>query len=411
MMEMCERRSSLSTHVAPARPPLEDVTNHRRRRLWLPARVSQSLNKQQRAQSPLDSPRLFETPKENVGEELLCAEYVDEMYEEFLRKEESWHYPNYFDKQTELNPRMRAILVDWLVDVHLKFRLAESTLYLAVQIVDAYLAKRQTGRTLLQLVGITALLLASKYEDVEAPEISDCTYVCHETYEASQVMAMEIDILKTLEWRITKPNAHVWLMRIMSVVGADEHTRHAAEYYAQRLLLELDAFDFKPSLVAASAAWLAFGSKKARYWPQLLQDLTGYSQHQLQVCGDVLEYYVRQDQIVNRAAPARFQNSRQQHRNKERDDSPPLVAVLNKFSSERYCRVAAAPDHEEDTDVDQDEDDRILVVTPSIDPAASARPNKRPRSIKISSAHAVNTDDDYAPASTQDSTTTNVLTS
>lgn len=301
----------------------------------------------------------------------MCNEYVDEIYEEFRRKEECWEYPNYFAKQTELNPKMRAILIDWLVDVHLKFRLAESTLYLTVQIVDAYLAKRYTGRTLLQLVGITALLLASKYEDVEAPEISDCTYVCHETYEASQIMAMEIDILRTLEWRITRPNAHVWLVRIMTVTDADEHTRHVAEYYAQRLLLELDVFDFKPSLVAATAAWLAFGTTaQARYWPQVLQDLTGYTQQQLEVCGDVLKYYVRQDQINRRLSSRETHQTHPDHR----DDSPPLLAVLNKFSTDRYCKVA----HEEEDDA---ADHRILVVTPSVEAAAAARPCKRPRSV------------------------------
>lgn len=283
----------------------------------------------------------------------------------------TWTYPNYLagprPVQTELNSKMRSILVDWLVDVHLKFRLAEATLYLTVQIIDAYLAKRPTSRYSLQLVGITALLLASKYEDVEAPEISDCTYVCHETYEPSQVLAMELDILRTIDWNLTLPNAHIWLVRIMAIVDATAVARHSAEYYAQRLLLEMDVFDFKPSLVAATAAWLAFGRQNETdcgnsRWPPELVALTGYDEAELAVCGDVLEYYVRQDALLCAKDAAVAADG-------DYDSVPPLLAVVNKFSSDRFSSVAARP---------------CTAVTPH--PSSMyrcGRPAKRPRPLYI----------------------------
>ncbi len=66
---------------------------------------------------------------------------------------------------------MRAILIDWLVEVHLKFKLVPETLYLTVSLIDRYLEKVEVHWEKLQLVGVTAMLIASKYEEIYAPEV------------------------------------------------------------------------------------------------------------------------------------------------------------------------------------------------------------------------------------------------
>ena len=66
---------------------------------------------------------------------------------------------------------MRAILIDWLVEVHLKFKLVPETLYLTVNLIDRYLEKVEVMREKLQLIGVTAMLIASKYEEIYAPEV------------------------------------------------------------------------------------------------------------------------------------------------------------------------------------------------------------------------------------------------
>lgn len=72
--------------------------------------------------------------------------------------------PDYFDNQSDITAHMRSVLLNWLIDVHLKYKLQPQTLFIAIHILDAYLSKVQTGRTRLQLVGIVALWIASKYE-------------------------------------------------------------------------------------------------------------------------------------------------------------------------------------------------------------------------------------------------------
>ena len=77
----------------------------------------------------------------------------------------------YMDRQEDITARMRAILIDWLVEVHLKFKLEPPTLYLMVHLIDQYCTHNQVQRSKLQLVGITALLIACKYEEIYPPEV------------------------------------------------------------------------------------------------------------------------------------------------------------------------------------------------------------------------------------------------
>ena len=97
----------------------------------------------------------------------LCAEYAKDIYMYMRELEQRFHVkPNYMGAQPEINERMRCILVDWLIQVHHRFSLLQETLYLTVSIIDRYLATHTVTKSKLQLVGVTAMLLASKYEEM-----------------------------------------------------------------------------------------------------------------------------------------------------------------------------------------------------------------------------------------------------
>ena len=86
----------------------------------------------------------------------LCATgYVQELYDYFRSKESVLH--GYMKDQQFITPHFRAILVDWLVEAHMKFKLVPETLHLTVNIIDQYLAKALVSRPKLQLVGATAV--------------------------------------------------------------------------------------------------------------------------------------------------------------------------------------------------------------------------------------------------------------
>lgn len=133
---------------------------------------------------------------ERDSDDPLCAtSYVQDMYEHFRSKEMSTSVrPLYMEEQQYINERMRSILVDWLVEVHLKFKLVPETLYLTVNIIDRYLARTEVSRPKLQLVGVTALLIASKYEEIYPPELRDLVYICDRTYSKFEVRSFMLSL-------------------------------------------------------------------------------------------------------------------------------------------------------------------------------------------------------------------------
>ena len=90
--------------------------------------------------------------------------------------------------QTDINEKMRAILVDWLIEVHYKFKLLPETLFLTINLIDRYLERVQVHRTKLQLVGVTSMLIASKYEEIYAPEVKDFVYITDRAYSKEEIL-------------------------------------------------------------------------------------------------------------------------------------------------------------------------------------------------------------------------------
>merc|ERR1719443_606215 len=110
-------------------------------------------------------------------------------------------HPDFMETQADINPRMRAILIDWLVEVHMKYKLRAETLFLSVSILNRFLAKQQVSRRKLQLVGVVSTLIAAKYEEIYPPEINDLVYICDKAYTKNEIMEMEVVVLNVLARR------------------------------------------------------------------------------------------------------------------------------------------------------------------------------------------------------------------
>ena len=135
-------------------------------------------------------------PADNIderdAEDPLCVtSYVQDMYHHFRSKESMTSVrPVFMETQPHINERMRSILVDWLVEVHLKFKLVPETLYLTINLIDRYLERKEVSRPKLQLVGVTSLLIASKYEEIYPPELRDLVYICDRAYTRTEVRTL-----------------------------------------------------------------------------------------------------------------------------------------------------------------------------------------------------------------------------
>jgi len=151
-----------------------------------------------------------------------CNEYAEDIHT-YMKSIEAATVPkaSYMKGQTDINESMRAILVDWLVDVHLKFKLLSETLFLTVNLIDRYLSLKQIPRTKLQLVGVSAMLITTKYEEIYPPTVKDFVYITDNAYSREEVLDMESDILQTLDFDLQQTSCYRFLERYAKVMRAD----------------------------------------------------------------------------------------------------------------------------------------------------------------------------------------------
>lgn len=126
--------------------------------------------------------------------------------------------PQYLDKvQPDVNIKMRAILVDWLVEVSEEYRLCADTLYTTINFLDRFMSLHVVQRNQLQLVGVSCMWLAAKYEEIFPPNVGDFCYITDNTYTKEQMIQMEELILKTLSYELTVPTTKTFLRRLLQV--------------------------------------------------------------------------------------------------------------------------------------------------------------------------------------------------
>ena len=130
-----------------------------------------------------------------------------------LQQVETQNLPSqsYMGRQGDINEKMRGILVDWIIEVHLRFKLLPETLFLTINLIDRYLEKTQIMRTRLQLVAVAALLIASKYEEIYVPDLNDFVFISDNAYTREEIIEMERSMLVKLEFSITTPSSYRFL--------------------------------------------------------------------------------------------------------------------------------------------------------------------------------------------------------
>ncbi|NXI54271.1 CCNB2 protein, partial [Chloroceryle aenea] len=218
---------------------------------------------------------------EDCGSPQLCSDYVKEIYQ-YLRELELQQSvcPHYLDGKT-INGRMRAILVDWLVQVHSRFQLLQETLYMCVAVMDRFLQSHPVPRKRLQLVGVTALLVASKYEEMFSPDIADFVYITDNAYTSDEIREMEIVILKELNFNLGRPLPIHFLRRASKAGEADAKQHTLAKYLMELTLIDYDMVHYRPSEIAAAALCLSQKILGHGNWGMKQQYYTGYTEDSL----------------------------------------------------------------------------------------------------------------------------------
>jgi len=266
----------------------------------------------------------------------LCAEYVKDIYE-YLRQLELQYAvqadylaaPAGSKTKPEINGKMRAILIDWLIQVHQRFSLLQETLYLTIAILDRYLSHRcgEIKRKKLQLVGVSCMWIASKYEEMYAPEINDFVYITDNAYTSLEIRSMELDILRTLDFNLGKPLPLHFLRRNSKAAGVDAKQHNFAKFFMEMTLQEYSFVHISPSELAAAALCLSCrvvnedaeetGDKLK--WEEKMVHYSGYKESDLEsLMASIASFVVK-------------------------SETSKLNFVKQKYQSSKFMRISASP--------------------------------------------------------------------
>ncbi|KAM6975230.1 G2/mitotic-specific cyclin-B1 [Tautogolabrus adspersus] len=250
---------------------------------------------------------------------MLCSEYVKDIYKYLRQLEVEQNVRPTYLQGKEVTGNMRAILVDWLVQVNLKFRLLQETMYMTVGIIDRFLQDHPVPKKQLQLVGVTAMFLASKYEEMYPPEISDFAYVTDRAYTTAQIRDMEMTILRVLKFKLGRPLPLQFLRRASKIyeVTAEQHT--LAKYLLELTMVDYEMVHFPPSMVASASLALTLKILDAGEWDVTLQHYMDYTAESLI---PVMAHIAKNVVKVN-------------------DGQTKHMAIKGKYSTSKQMRIAA----------------------------------------------------------------------
>ncbi|CAN8073381.1 unnamed protein product [Agarophyton chilense] len=274
-------------------------------------------------------PTVVDIDAPHFANHLYAAEYACDIHANFVAAETKFMPdPAYMTRQADITVRMRAILIDWLVDVHQKFRLEPETLHLTVNIIDRFLEVTQVVRRKLQLVGVTAMFIASKYEEIYAPEVGDFVYISDKAYTKDEILCMEAFILNALNFDVTVPSSLTFMQRCLSAAKAISGTelmahRHLTHYLIELALQDSAMLEFRPSVRAAAACSLSARlCRVALPWDRSMEFHSGgWSE------GDIADCEGEMARLLEHERDATGTNK--------------LTAVKRKFSSDKFSGISA----------------------------------------------------------------------
>ncbi|KOS15996.1 b-type cyclin 2 [Malassezia pachydermatis] len=189
----------------------------------------------------------------------MVAEYTQEIFDYMACLErESMANPNYMDFQDEIQWHMRATLIDWLLQVHMRYHMLPETLWIAVNLVDRFLSARIVSLAKLQLVGVTAMFIAAKYEEILAPSVEEFVFMTDGGYSREEILKGERIVLSTLEFNVsTYCSPYSWVRRISKADDYDIQTRTLCKCLMEVTLLNHLFLRIRPSMVAAIGMYVS----------------------------------------------------------------------------------------------------------------------------------------------------------
>ncbi|XP_029111885.1 G2/mitotic-specific cyclin-B2-like isoform X2 [Scleropages formosus] len=287
--EQQDKQPALQSKHLPALPTVPPV---------VPAPTIESMNEDELCQAFSNTLLAIEDIDEGDADvPQLCSEYVKDIYV-YLRHLEAQQSirPRYMQGY-EINERMRALLVDWLIQV------------------------QPVSQRKLQLVGVTAMLIASKYEEMYTPEVGDFCYITDNAFTKAQIREMETLMLRDLNFQLGRPLPLHFLRRASKAGNANAEKHTLAKYLMELTLVDYNMVHYNPSEIAAAALCLSQLLLDGQKWSVTQQYYCYYDEDHLR---PVMQQMAKNVIIVNEGLTKN-------------------LAVKNKYASSRLMKISLLP--------------------------------------------------------------------
>ena len=188
------------------------------------------------------------------------TEYIDTIYYNLLIEEKEGITPkpeyNYMKKQTEINEQMRSILVDWIIDIHCKFGFTDETLFMTILSIDRYLSVRKISRSKLQLLGVAALMISCKHEEIDLPKADDFIYITDNAYTRNEIFKMENDILHLFKFCLLYPSPIKFYEMLSINFKFSKKQFFMGKYLMESFLIDIKNIKYKSSIISCACTYI-----------------------------------------------------------------------------------------------------------------------------------------------------------
>jgi len=249
---------------------------------------------------------------------MTANEYTQDIYLHLRERERNYKFNwSYMTQQPDITHNMRSILIDWLVEVAVEYKLLPETLHFTISYIDRFMSVMSVHKSKLQLVGITAMFVASKYEEVYFPAIHKFIYITDDSYTKKDILIMEKLMLDVLEFDLSLPNSHLFVNQFCNMFHLDQRSSALATYLNELAVLDGENFlHFSPSILAAGSVALARQTLREEIWSDEMAEMSGYS------LKDIIPCLIKLYQAFNDA------------------DNHPQQSIQLKYRSEKFYHVA-----------------------------------------------------------------------
>ena len=191
----------------------------------------------------------------------LSSSNLNTIYKQIIIEEKKNKFPYLnkilLKKQNNITERHRAVLIDWLVNVHLYLKLSDECLFLSIKTIDLFLARvEKFNKSKLQLLGISSLLISSKYIESFHPRIEDLSSLCEGAYSKDEIIIFEKILFEKIDYNLQQDNIINFYDMLALIFNFNLKDYYFGKYLLEISLLDLNLFSVSRTIIAFAVVYL-----------------------------------------------------------------------------------------------------------------------------------------------------------